>query len=96
MVTKNGVAAIPFLVLVDREGTAIALNTRGSALGEKLAELIPDAAPTSDTAPGVEPTSSDPANSAPPAEKAAPAENSPVDDNPPQTRTEATAESTSE
>lgn len=42
MVIKNGVAAIPFLVLVDREGTAIALNTRGSALGEKLAELFPE------------------------------------------------------
>jgi thiol-disulfide isomerase/thioredoxin len=46
MVTKNGVAAIPFLVLVDREGIAIALNTRGPALGEKLAELFPDVAPT--------------------------------------------------
>lgn len=45
MAAKNGVAAIPFLVLVDREGTAIALNTRGPALGEKLAELFPDAAP---------------------------------------------------
>ncbi|MEO8498742.1 MAG: redoxin family protein, partial [Planctomycetota bacterium] len=42
MAVRNGVAAIPFLVLVGRDGTAIALNTRGPALGEKLAELFPD------------------------------------------------------
>lgn len=69
MVKKNGVTAIPFLVLVDREGVAIALNTRGSVLGEKLAELFPDAAPTSD-----QPDSTEPANAAPPAEKPLPIE----------------------
>lgn len=48
MATKNGVASIPFLVLVDRTGTAISLNTRGPALGERLAELFPEAAPATD------------------------------------------------
>ena len=65
MVTKNGVAAIPFLVLVDREGTAIALNTRGPALGAKLAELFPDAVPES------APTATEPASAKPAAEKPA-------------------------
>jgi hypothetical protein len=66
MVMKNGVAAIPFLVLVNREGIAIALNTRGPALGEKLAELFPDAAPASEPPAAVEA-----ANSAPSTEKPA-------------------------
>ncbi len=57
MVEKNGVAAIPFLVLVDRDGTAIALNTRGEALGEKLAELFPEAAVPAETTPPETPTS---------------------------------------
>jgi len=66
MVAKNGVAAIPFLVLVDRDGTAIALNTRGPALGEKLAELFPDAASTTAT-----PAASEPAEAKLPTEKPA-------------------------
>jgi thiol-disulfide isomerase/thioredoxin len=49
MVAKYGVAGIPFLVLVDREGIAIALNTRGPALGEKLAELFPEASSENET-----------------------------------------------
>ncbi|MBC8352118.1 MAG: redoxin family protein [Planctomycetes bacterium] len=49
MAVKNGVAAIPFLVLVDQKGTAIALNTREEALGEKLAELFPEAAAPNET-----------------------------------------------
>lgn len=71
MVAKNGVAAIPFLVLVDREGTAIALNTRGPALGEKLAELFPDAAPESAPPAATEPATAAPAAEKPAAESAA-------------------------
>ncbi|HPR30912.1 MAG TPA: TlpA disulfide reductase family protein [Prolixibacteraceae bacterium] len=37
---KYGVSGIPFTVLLDREGTIIAKNLRGSALEEKLAELL--------------------------------------------------------
>jgi thiol-disulfide isomerase/thioredoxin len=40
MAVKCGVEAIPFIVLVDRSGTAIALNVRGEALDQKLAELF--------------------------------------------------------
>ena len=40
LATKCGIEAIPFLVLLDRAGTAIALNLRGEALGKKLAELF--------------------------------------------------------
>ena len=69
MVAKYGVAAIPFLVLVDREGVAIALNTRGPALGEKLTELFPDAVPTSD-----QPAPTEPANAAPSTERPPPIE----------------------
>jgi hypothetical protein len=35
-----GVKSIPFLVLLDGEGKAIALHTRGERLGEKIAELL--------------------------------------------------------
>lgn len=59
MVMKNGVAAIPFLVLVDREGVAIALNTRGPALGAKLAELFPAGAPVGEVPATTEPTATD-------------------------------------
>jgi thiol-disulfide isomerase/thioredoxin len=65
MAAKNGVAAIPFLVLVDRDGTAIALNTRGPALGEKLAELFPGVAPPSETPAAGEPAAANPATEKP-------------------------------
>ncbi|MBI2481886.1 MAG: TlpA family protein disulfide reductase, partial [Planctomycetia bacterium] len=71
MVTKNGVAAIPFLVLVNREGTAIALNTRGPALGEKLAELFPEAAPAA-AAPAAEPAPAEKGKTPEPATATAP------------------------
>ncbi len=66
MVAKNGVAAIPFLVLVDRDGKAMALNTRGEALGQKLAEIFAD--PESPTEP---PQPESPAKEAPPADSPA-------------------------
>jgi thiol-disulfide isomerase/thioredoxin len=37
---RCGIEAIPFLVLVNREGIAIATHTRGEELGERLAELL--------------------------------------------------------
>jgi thiol-disulfide isomerase/thioredoxin len=40
MAEKCGVEAIPFLVLVDRDGKASALHVRGPALGKKLEELL--------------------------------------------------------
>jgi thiol-disulfide isomerase/thioredoxin len=63
MIEKYGVTALPFLVLVGRDGIALATNVRGDALDEKLAELFPagdtkpapvvdaDAAPASTTIP---------------------------------------------
>ncbi|MFV1964209.1 MAG: redoxin family protein [Pirellulaceae bacterium] len=42
LAAKCGIEAIPFLVLVDRGGTAIALNLRGDQLSSKLAELFPE------------------------------------------------------
>jgi thiol-disulfide isomerase/thioredoxin len=45
MAVKYGVNAIPFLVLVDRDGTAIALNVRGDQLSAKLAEMFPEKPP---------------------------------------------------
>lgn len=45
LAVQCGVEAIPFLVLVDKDGTAVALNVRGPALGEKLAELLGQPAP---------------------------------------------------
>jgi thiol-disulfide isomerase/thioredoxin len=74
MVARNGVAAIPFLVLVDRDGTALALNTRGPALGEKLAELFPDAASTGETPAATEPDEAAPAPEKPATEKPATAD----------------------
>jgi thiol-disulfide isomerase/thioredoxin len=45
MAAKYGVNAIPFLVLVDRDGTAIALNLRGDKLSAKLAEMFAEKPP---------------------------------------------------
>jgi thiol-disulfide isomerase/thioredoxin len=58
MAVKCGVDSIPFLVLVDRDGKAVALNPRGSELGKKLAALF--------TRPGQPaPVSSNPLRNAP-------------------------------
>jgi thiol-disulfide isomerase/thioredoxin len=40
VVTLYGFEGIPFTILVDRDGTIIARNLRGYALGDKLAELL--------------------------------------------------------
>lgn len=40
LAVKCGVEAIPFLVLVGRDGKAIGLNLRGEALGKKLATMF--------------------------------------------------------
>ena len=40
LMDKLGVESIPFLVLVGRDGKALALNPRGPELGKKLAELF--------------------------------------------------------
>ncbi|MDA1051245.1 MAG: TlpA disulfide reductase family protein [Planctomycetota bacterium] len=86
MAVRNGVAAIPFLVLVDREGIAIALNTRGPALGEKLAELFPDAASESEKPAATKPADDKPAEAEPASESAAanPAEGTASDPAPPE------------
>lgn len=51
MIAKCGVTTIPFLVLVNREGTAVATTSelRGEALGKKLAEIFGDPEPSSDS-----------------------------------------------
>jgi len=41
---RCGVAAIPFLVLVGKDGNVVALHVRGELLGEKLQELLGDPA----------------------------------------------------
>lgn len=90
MAAKNGVAAIPFLVLVDRDGTAIALNTRGPALGEKLAELFPDAAAADET-----PAAAAPDEAAPDVEQPAtkqPAAKQPAAEQPAASETESASE----
>jgi thiol-disulfide isomerase/thioredoxin len=51
LAVKCGLKAIPFLVLVDRDGKAIALNLRGDQLGRKLEELFTSGAKTRGTAP---------------------------------------------
>ncbi len=40
LAVKCGIDAIPFIVLVDREGNAAALHVRGPALEKKLAEML--------------------------------------------------------
>jgi thiol-disulfide isomerase/thioredoxin len=40
VVTQYGFEGIPFAVLVDRDGTIIARNIKGRALGKKLAEIL--------------------------------------------------------
>ncbi len=40
LAVRCGIEAIPFLVLVNREGIAIATHTRGEELAERLAELL--------------------------------------------------------
>ena len=80
MVVKCGVDSIPFLVLVGRDGTAVALNTRGEQLGERLAEIFgptdpaatspASATPESATSPPAEPSKTQP-NDAPSSEKPA-------------------------
>lgn len=54
LMVKCGVEGIPFLVLVDRDGKAIALNLRGEALGKKLATMFgsPAAPAAGSTTPG--------------------------------------------
>ena len=39
---RCGVDAIPFLVLVGRDGTVSDIHLRGEALGKRLAELFPE------------------------------------------------------
>lgn len=57
LVQKCGIEAIPFIVLLDRNGTAVALHVRGPQLGQKLAEMLgppakePAVAPTPPTPP---------------------------------------------
>ncbi len=58
MAAKCGVDAIPFLVLVNQEGNAIALHVRGEKLEEKLAELLGPVADPVSPAPGVQPAPS--------------------------------------
>jgi len=50
MIDKCGVTSLPFLVLVGRDGVALATNLRGDALDQKLAELFP----SDDTKPAAE------------------------------------------
>jgi hypothetical protein len=38
---KYGVQAIPFTLLLDKEGKIIAKNLRGEELAKKLAQLLP-------------------------------------------------------
>jgi thiol-disulfide isomerase/thioredoxin len=84
MIEKCGVTSLPFLVLVGRDGIALATNIRGDALDEKLAELFPagdtppvpgdaKAAPASKAKPATT-TESEPATSeeAPDSDPAAP------------------------
>jgi thiol-disulfide isomerase/thioredoxin len=74
---KYGVIAIPFVVLVDRDGTVINIHLRGEKLGKKLAEIFgedPQPESENNTAPTGE---EKPAENTPPAEKAAPAETTP-------------------
>ena len=70
MAAKCGVDAIPFLVLVNQEGNAIALHVRGEKLEEKLAELLGPVADPVSPAPGVQPA---PSVDAPPAAPTVPA-----------------------
>jgi thiol-disulfide isomerase/thioredoxin len=60
-----GIDAIPFIVLVDRDGKVNALHVRGEKLEQKLAELL---------GPAGEPAATTPAAPAPPAAPAAPPE----------------------
>jgi thiol-disulfide isomerase/thioredoxin len=46
LLAKLGVEAIPFVVLVGRDGTALALNVRGESLGKKLQALFPASPPS--------------------------------------------------
>lgn len=62
LAVKCGIDAIPFIVLLDRDGKVNALHTRGEKLEQKLAELL---------GPAGEPA---PATPAPPAAPATPAE----------------------
>lgn len=52
LVVKCGIDAIPFIVLLDRDGKVNALHVRGEKLEQKLAQLLgPPAAPTAPAAP---------------------------------------------
>jgi thiol-disulfide isomerase/thioredoxin len=63
LAVKCGIEAIPFIVIVDREGNAAALHVRGPALDKKLAEMLGPAEP--------KPTREAPKDKAPPADGAA-------------------------
>ena len=52
MAQKCGVSAIPFVLLIGKDGKVLDIHVRGERLGEELAELFGPAAP--DEAPGVE------------------------------------------
>ena len=66
LVVKCGIDAIPFIVLLDRDGKVNALHVRGEKLEQKLAQLLGPAGATEPPAPAAEKPAAAPPAAAPP------------------------------